>query len=79
MTFLFGPSKGLSNNTKEVKNLRKAFDVGIRNFYFGVGARELYLLGGGGRILLVRGHVKLHNTSIKSIFGITNLIYFRDI
>ena len=48
MTFLFGPSKGLSNNTKEVKNLRKAFDVGIRNLYFGVGARELYLLGGGG-------------------------------
>ena len=24
-------------------------------------------------------HLKLHNTSIKSIFGITNLIYFRDI
>ena len=45
---------------------------GVRSFYFGVGG--LILLG--GHVIL---KLKLHNTSIKSIFGITNLIYFRDI
>ena len=41
--------------------------------------------GGGGNFVGRRGHVilkqklKLHKTSIKSIFGITKLIYFRDI
>ena len=56
-----------------VKNFRKDFaGGGVRSFYFGVGG--LILLG--GHIIL---KLKLHNTSINSIFGITNLIYFRDI
>ena len=44
-----------------------------------------YVVGGRGNFVGRRGHVilkqklKLHKTSIKSIFGITKLIYFRDI
>ena len=36
--------------------------------------------GGGGRVHVnLKEKLKLHNASIKTIFGITNLIYFRDI
>ena len=52
---------------------------GVRNFYFGGG---LYCWGSnfvrrGHRIL--KENLKLHNPSIKSIFRITSLIYFRYI
>ena len=40
---------------------------------------EKSLLGGGGRNCLFEVKLKLHNTSIKRIFGRTNLIHFRDI
>ena len=53
---------------------------------FGCQSMGVILLGGGGGegVILLGGHVilkkklKLHNTSMK-IFGITYLIYFRDI
>ena len=52
---------------------------GVRNFYFG-GGGGLYcwrvnFIGGGSGNFDVK--IKLHNTSIKSIFGITDLIYVR--
>ena len=36
------------------------------------------VVGGGGHVIL-KQKLKLHNTNIKSIFEITNLIYFRGI
>ena len=64
----------------------------FRNFYFGRGeghillfVRERQFCGGGGGVGgggVVGGHIilkqklKLHNTSKRSISGITNLIYF---
>ena len=56
--------------------------VGSEIFILVVGG---YVVGGRGNFVGRRGHVilkqklKLHKTSIKSIFGITKLIYFRDI
>ena len=46
--------------------------------YFG---RGVNFGGGGGEGAShdFEVKIKLHNTSIKSIFGITSLIYFRDI
>ena len=43
---------------------------GTGNFYFGGG-------GGGGHIIL-KQKLKLIKSKIKSIFGITNLMYFKD-
>ena len=59
-----------------IQNFRKVFagGEGITNFFFGGGG--LILLGGSSNFEV---KIKLHNTSINSIFGITNLIYFRDI
>ena len=58
-----------------VNNFRKVFAEGwggggggvVRNFHIGRGHVVLKL------------KLKLHNTSIKSIFGIVNLIYISDI
>ena len=69
------------------RNFRKVFagwggGGGSEIFILVVGG---YVVGGRGNFVGRRGHVilkqklKLHKTSIKSIFGITKLIYFRDI
>ena len=52
--------------------------LGSQKFLFW--SEGLYCWGGGGvegRVTLKK-KLKLHKTSIKSILGITNLIYFRD-
>ena len=55
-----------------VKHFRKvlAGGGGTGNFYFGG-------RGGGGHIIL-KQKLKLIKSKIKSIFGITNLMYFKD-
>ena len=46
---------------------------GVRNFYFG---GEVCIVGGSQ---ILRENLKLHNSSVKSIFRTTSWIYFRDI
>ena len=65
-----------------VKNFRKVFagGRGVRIFVLvGGGLNCWRSWWGGGAYIVGVGRGKLHNTSIKTIFGITNLIYFRDI
>ena len=48
----------------------------------GEGGQKILFCSGGyivGVNVILKEKLKLHNTSIKSIFGITKLIYFRDI
>ena len=66
-----------------VKILEKSLQRGrggVRKFYFGRGGS--YIVAGGGNFVgglrNLEVKLKLHNVSINSIFGLTNL-YFRDI
>ena len=57
---------------------------GLKIFEVFHGRSETFTLVGGyivveGVQVILKQKLKLLNTSIKSIFGITNLIYFRDI
>ena len=69
----FRKLKGFVNHVKNRDLLGEGEGEGDRNCYF------------GGRAIMFRGScnfevkLKLDNTSIKSIFGITDLIYSRDI
>ena len=55
----------------------KSLCWGARKFYFGV--RDYIVMGGGGGgHVTLKKKLKLHKTSIKSILGMINLIYFRD-
>ena len=54
-----------------VKKSRKVFAWGE-----GGGQRFLFFLGGGGHRVL-KENLRLHIPSIKSIFRITSLVYFR--
>ena len=74
------------------KTWAKEGEVKISQKYLlGGGGSEIFILKWGvillvGRAVMLRGRgshnlkekLNLHKTSIKSIFGITNLIYFRD-
>ena len=53
----------------------KSLCWGVRKFYFGV--RDYIVMEGEGHVTLKK-KLKLHKTSIKSILGMINLIYFRD-
>ena len=66
-----------------LKNSRKVFAWEVKSFGVGglccCGRRGNNFVGGGGAQRISKENFKLHNPSIKSIFRITSLIYFRCI